>query len=114
MPNKTFEPTDEQRKQVEAMKGFGIPEDDIAKLIANPNTGEAICRNTLRKHFRRELDVGEAKANSKVAESLYKQALEGNTTASIWWTKTRMGWKETQGIEHSGKVDVGWLAPQGS
>ena len=29
MVQKTFEPTDEQRKQVEAMKGYGVPEPDI-------------------------------------------------------------------------------------
>ena len=108
MPNKTFEPTEEHRKQVEAMKGYGIPEEQIAKLITNPNTDGAICRETLRKHFARELEVGDAKASAKIAESLYKQAIAGNTTASIWWTKTRMGWKETQVTEHSGEVKVSW------
>jgi len=113
MPNKTFEPTDEQRKQVEAMKGYGIPEPDIALLIINPRTEKPIARETLRKHFAYELSVGNAKANAKVAQSLYQQATDGkNTTAAIWWTKTRMGWKETQNLEHSGKVDVGWLPPQ--
>jgi hypothetical protein len=108
MVNKTFEPTPDQRKQVEAMKGFGIPEPDIALLIINPRTNDHIARDTLRKHFKYELAVGAAKANSKVAESLYKQATDGNTSAAIWWSKTRMGWKETQGIEHSGSVSVSW------
>lgn len=102
MPNKTFKPTDEHRRQVESLAGFGIPEEDIATLIINSNTGKHIARETLRKHFGVELRSGHIKANAKVAESLYKQATDGNTTAAIWWSKTRMGWKETQGIEHTG------------
>ena len=35
-------------------------------------------------------------ANAKVAQSLFNQAINGNTSAAIWWTKSRMGWKETR------------------
>jgi hypothetical protein len=28
-------------------------------------------------------------------------ALAGNVTAQIWYTKTQMGWKETQVVEHA-------------
>ena len=104
MPNKSFEPTDEHRRQVESLAGFGVPEEDIATLIINKNTGGHIARETLRKHFKTELQTGHIKANAKVAESLYKQATDGNTTAAIWWSKTRMGWKEIQGVEHSGEI----------
>ena len=108
MPNKTFTPTDEHRRQVESLAGFGIPEEDIATLIINPNTGKHIARETLRKHFETEINAGRVKANAKVSESLYKQAIEGNTSAGIWWTKCRMGWKETHGIEHSGSMEFKW------
>ena len=46
------------------------------------------------------------KANAAVAGALYKSALEGNTQAAIWWTKTRMKWSEKQEIQHSG--DAVW------
>ena len=36
-------------------------------------------------------------------ESLYQQALAGNVTAQIWWTKGRMGWKEKTVSEVTGK-----------
>ena len=36
-----------------------------------------------------------ALANYQVAKSLYEQAVGGNVTAAIWWTKARMGWSET-------------------
>lgn len=97
-----FAPTEAQRSQVEALAGFGIPEDDIARTIG-------IDPKTLRKHFRDELDTGHIKANAKVAQSLFKKATgEGNqsVTAAIFWLKTRAGWKETQVTELAGSVDL--------
>lgn len=82
-----FRPTEEQRKQVETLTAFGVQQDEIAALIG-------ISPTTLRKHFRRELDVGATKANAKVAQSLFNQAIGGNVTAAIFWLKTRARWKE--------------------
>ena len=53
--------------------------------------------NTLRKHYRDELDTGHVKANSRIAESLYRKAMgDGpqSVTACIVWLKTRAQWKE--------------------
>lgn len=90
-------PTDANRKQVETLAGFGITEDDIAMSLE-------ISKPTLIKHYRRELDMGHIKANSAVAQSLYKKATgEGASavTAAIFWLKTRAGWKETVVNEHT-------------
>jgi len=73
------------------MAAYGVPEVDIARVIA-------IDPKTLRKHYRQELDVGSIKANTKIAESLYRKALgDGaqSVTAAIFWLKTRAKWKET-------------------
>ncbi|GLK86674.1 hypothetical protein [Ancylobacter defluvii] len=86
----TFKPTDENRKMVEAMAAYGVREDEIADIMD-------IDPKTLRKHFRRELDLGHIKANVKVAESLYQTAIKGGregVTAAIFWLKTRAGWSE--------------------
>jgi hypothetical protein len=85
------------------MAGFGIPHEDICRLVISPRTKEPIDAKTLRSAFRAELDEGHVKANSAVAGSLYKQALAGNVTAAIWWSKARMGWKETVTQEMTGK-----------
>ena len=50
------------------MARYGIPEDDIAIVVG-------IDAKTLRKHFRLELDVAFVKANAKVAESIFLQAV---------------------------------------
>jgi hypothetical protein len=79
------------KRQVEAMAAYGVPEDKIARVVG-------IDAKTLRKHYRDELDTGQTKANSKVAESLYRKATgEGaqSVTAAIFWLKTRAQWKET-------------------
>ncbi len=95
-----FQPTDEQRRQVEAMVGYGMPEGQIALLILNPQTHRPIDEKTLRRHFRSEIDRGQVKANAAVAQSLFRLATGGNVTAAIFWAKTRMGWKETTVLEH--------------
>ena len=52
-----FEPSDEQRKNVEAMTGFGIQQ-ELARLIENPQTNKPITAKTLRRHFKHELETG--------------------------------------------------------
>jgi hypothetical protein len=39
---KPFVPTAEQRQNVETMTGYGISQDDIARLIKNPATGKPL------------------------------------------------------------------------
>ena len=88
MSRKPHKPTDEQRKTVKAMVGFGTTLEDIATVIE-------IDRKTLSLHYAKEIARGAIDANAQVAQSLFQQATKGrNMTAAIWWTKTRMGWKE--------------------
>lgn len=88
-----FEPTDYMRKQVKSMAGIGLPQDDIARVMG-------ITAPTLRRHFRTELNVGQADTINRVAQSLVSKALGGNVTAQIFFLKVRAGWKETQVHEH--------------
>ena len=98
MPRKAHQPDPVARRQVEAMAAYGVPEADIARVLG-------IDPKTLRKHYREELDTGHIKANSRIAESLYKKAMgDGaqSVTACIFWLKTRAKWKETIVQEHKG------------
>ena len=102
-----FTPTDEQRKTVRAMAGFGIPQDEIANVIINPNSDRGIGLNTLKRHFRKELSTSATEVNAKVAESLYKRAMSGkDSAAAIFWTKARMGWSDRVEVKHTGEVDL--------
>ena len=84
------------------MSAVGIPQDSIARCIRD----KGIDVKTLRKHFREELDTAATKANAMVGGNLYNKAVGGDTTAMIWWTKTRMKWSDTTNVEHSGNMQM--------
>lgn len=92
-----FDPTDSERKQVEALSGYGLPIDQIAVLVR-----DGIHVDTLRSHFATELVSGKAKANGQVGKTLFQKVMAGDTTAAIWWSKTQMRWAETQKHEVTG------------
>ncbi len=84
------EPTEASRKQVKALSAYGIPQEEIGKVIG-------VSKPTLEKHYRDELDRAQSEVNAKVAESLFRKATgEGaqSVTAAIFWLKTRAQWKE--------------------
>ncbi len=93
------EPLPVQRKQVEALAGYGFAEADIATVMA-------IKPEVLRKLYPGELAGAHIKANARVAESLFRRATgEGReaVTAAIFWLKTRARWTESSAHELSGK-----------
>lgn len=85
-------PTTKHREQVQMLATIGTPHETIAKVLE-------INRETLTKYYRNELDLSKAKADARVALSLYQNAINGNVAAQIFWCKTRLGWKETQVVE---------------
>jgi hypothetical protein len=98
MGRRAHQPDPAQRRQVEAMAAYGIPEIEIARVIG-------IDPKTLRKCYRDELDLGETKANAQVAGFLFNAARSGNVTAQIFWLKTRARWRETPvELRHSGSI----------
>ena len=98
MGRRAHKPDPAQRRQVEAMAAYGIPEIDIAAVLG-------VDPKTLRKHYREELDLGETKANAQVAGFLFNSARSGNVTAQIFWLKTRARWRETPTeLRHSGSI----------
>ena len=57
MARKAHKPDPFFRRQVEAMAGYGVPEFNIARVLA-------VDPKTLRKHYREELDTGQIKATA--------------------------------------------------
>ena len=96
MTGVVFEPTEEQRRTVKALSGYGVPQDGIAIHIG-------VDPKTLRKHFRDELDRGAVEATAKVAQTLFHLAtVEKNVASVIFWMKARAGWRETVRQENTG------------
>lgn len=97
MSNPKHKPTDEQRKTVKAMTAYGITQERISAVVG-------IHHETLRIHYRHELDTAEAEANAAVAQSLFNMATKGkNVAAAIFWLKTRAGYRETLRIGGEGE-----------
>ncbi len=78
--------------------------DQIARVIG-------ISDETMRKYYRRELDTAKDKVDAAVGQTLIFQAVGGpdqdwtkaNPISTIFYAKTRMGWKEpAQELKHGG------------
>ena len=92
-------PTTAERKQVEALAGFGVSEADIAIVMAMDPA-------VLRQLYPAELAAAAIKAKAKVAENLYRRATgEGREAviAAIFWLKARARWADHSTHELSGK-----------
>jgi hypothetical protein len=91
----SYIPTEEMRKQVELLSGIGVPLDQICMVAG-------IDRKTLSKHYREAINIGHAKANSRMAKRLFDIA-SGDTRdalpACIFWLKCRAGWKPPADVE---------------
>jgi hypothetical protein len=104
MARKAFVADEATREKVRHLAGLGVPQDDIATIVR-------CAAKTLRKRFRDELDRGAAEANAMISGYLFAAAKAGNTTAQIFWLKTRAGWKEA-GSADSTVQDTGEPHPQ--
>ena len=87
MARSAFVVTEALREKVLHLAGLGVPQNDIAKIVG-------CAPKTLRKRFREELDRGVAEANAIISGCLFAAAKGGNTTAQIFWMKTRARWRE--------------------
>ena len=102
-----FQPTNEQRVNVEVMVGLGIPEEDIC-LIVRDRRDKPICRTTLRRHFEKELQTGATKLNAKVGHFMVATIFGTRPPDGVTpirdervrgrlgelFLKTRLGWRD--------------------
>ena len=90
-----FVPTEQQRHLVHMMTVNGVKQDDQAKALR-------IGKNTFTRHFRDELDLGKITTTANVAGALYRNAMDGNVSAQIFWMKSQGGWREADRLEITG------------
>ena len=83
----TIEITDAMRADVRRFAEIGTPYTIIARIMGMSLT-------TLKRRCRAELDAGVEVANARIALTLFETAMNGNTTAMLWWEKTRAGRRE--------------------
>jgi hypothetical protein len=100
-----FQPTDEQRKNVEVMVSLGITEEKICLLV--------------REHFKKELETGATKLNAKVGHFMVATILGTRPPNGLTpikdervrgrlgelFLKARLGWRETNSNQHEGRKE---------
>lgn len=85
--------SEEIAKAVQLHTLVGTPQPTLAKILG-------MSTETMTKYYRDELDTAKAQANASIAGRLYKKAMDGDTTAMIFWLKTQARWRETIDISN--------------
>lgn len=85
--------SEEIAKAVQLHTLVGTPQPTLAKILG-------MSTETMTKYYREELDTAKAQANASIAGRLYKKAMDGDTTAMIFWLKTQARWRETIDISN--------------
>lgn len=90
---KPWAPTPEQVEKIKLYAGLGSTHEHIAQMLG-------MADNTLRSNetAQKAFLEGKAQTIAKVAGSLVKKALNGDTTSAIFYLKTQAGWKETSDL----------------
>jgi hypothetical protein len=76
MPTPRFEPTEQQRQNVEILVACGTPYEAVAQIVRHPD-GRSISERTLRKYFRPQLNAGLALLKLRMLRLLVA-SIEGN------------------------------------
>jgi hypothetical protein len=96
-----FQATEEERQTVRSMSVGGIPQDHIAAAIRG-----GISEPTLRKHFRRELDLARDQITCLAVGQLVRAIGRGEPWAICFYLKCRAGWSERQALQVTGEVSL--------
>lgn len=102
---KAWEPTDEEIAKIRLYAGLGSTQEQIATMLGKST--DSLQRN---KAAHEAWQQGQAETIAKVAGSLVKKALGGDTASAIFYLKTQAGWKETSVVDN--RSSDGSMSPQ--
>jgi hypothetical protein len=87
MSRPKYVPTEDQRSTVKSLSAYGMSHEGIAHIVGLRTS------KTLRKHFRKELDLGGIEGTAHVAQTRYEMAKSGKyPTATIHYLEKRLRW----------------------
>lgn len=90
-------PSDASRALVRLHVAIGTTREVVAKVLG-------IDLKTLRKYYSEELALATAQANATIGGALFNKAKGGDTTAMIFWLKTRARWREKEEVQETDTV----------
>ena len=86
----SHEPTARDRQTVEMLCALNINHEHIAEIIG-------VSDETLRKHYRKEIDIGKSKVIARVGSALVAKAVSDRpdaVNAAKFFLQSQGGWKE--------------------
>lgn len=92
-------PTDEQRKYIETLAGYGLSQAQIGHVMG-------MDIKTLVKHCPDELTVGKSKMYAQAVNALFRNIKNGKEASLIFYLKTQHNWKEVSRTELTGADGV--------
>ena len=109
-----FQPTQEQRRNVETMTGLGIPQEHICAMVRDQRD-RPISDRTLRKYFKKEIEQGSTRLCAQMGRFIVATALglppppgikpitDEKVRASFaeLFAAARMDWRKTVRTEHA-------------
>lgn len=98
---KPWKPTPEEIAKVRLYSGLGSTQEHIAAMLGK--CVDTLTRNELAAAALKE---GKAETVAKVAGSLVRKALAGDTASAIFYLKTQGHWRETSVVEHAGGIKI--------
>jgi len=99
---RVYEPTPADRATGKNLAAVGVPHIEIAKCVGS----HGISEPTLRKHFRRELDISLNEVRALAMSGLVQGLKKGEPWAVCFTLKARAGWHETTAqrfVDQSGR-----------
>lgn len=97
--------TDVGRRRIKGWATDGLTLEQVATNMGISLSTLCEWRNKYPE-ISESLKEGKDDVDRQVENALFKAAIEGNTTAQIFWLKNRkrLEWRDKQEIEHSGEV----------
>jgi hypothetical protein len=91
MARPKFVAAEEQRRTVKSLSAYGLSHEGIAQMVSLRSP------KTLRKHFRKELDLGAIEGTAQVAQTRFQMAKSGKyPAATIHYLEKRQRWLDVE------------------
>lgn len=98
--------TDADYEKIETMAGYGLPLSKIAPLFGRSLRTFQNYKDS-DERLQIALEAGKAKSHLNVAKTAYDLAVSGDCPQlTMFWLKTRAGWKETDAIEVKAQLNI--------
>lgn len=102
---KPTEITQELCSRAEALAAQGLDQDQIAYCL-DMGTSTLYEKKAKYPEFAEAIKRGQAQGVQIVANSLFKSATNGNTTAQIFFLKAKGGWRDNLDLNLKGAINV--------